>query len=122
MTEILGQYQAVQEHQNEAALSLKRFKWHHIGLTIYGIIFSAVVIIGIGGMYFSLDNKLERLSGVEHRQSGVEDQLLSVEHRLLSVEHRLLVLEQQMSAGFAVLKAMISNLQNCVESIAVSNH
>ena len=88
MTDKIGRILAVQEHQKEAIFSLEKYKWHHIGLTVSGIIFSAVVLIGIGGMYFSLDNKLET---------------------------RIAAVEQQMAAGFAELKAEISKLQNNAE-------
>ena len=98
MTEQSGRIQTLQEHQKEAVLSPKRYKWHHIGLTVSGITFSAVVLIGIGGVYLSLDNKLEtRISAVEHRISGIEQELSGV--------------EQERSAGFAELKALVLILQ-----------
>ena len=116
MTEQIGRLQANQEHQKEAILSLERFKWHHIGLTVSGIVFSAVVLIGVGGMYFSLDNKL---SAVEDK---LDSRIAAVEKQVVAVEKQVVAVEKQMTTGFAELKVLISGLQNGTELTALTRH
>ena len=120
MTEQIGRLQANQEHQKEAILSLERYKWHHIGLTVSGIVFSAVVLIGVGGMYFSLDNKLSVVEyKLESRIVAVENRIAAVENKL---ENRIADVEQQMATGFAELKVLITKKQNGAEVTAFTRH
>ena len=84
LKERVMQIHADQRHQKASILSLERYKWHHIGLTLSAIVFAGFIQIGVGGMYFSLVYKFS------------------------SVESKL---ENQMQAGFAELKDLILEIQ-----------
>ena len=82
--------------------SICKMNWRHVSVS--AIVFTAIVLISAGQMYFSLvrlihdvGDKLEvRISAVETRMSAVEDRMSS--------------LEDQMVKGFDNLISIIENL------------
>ena len=96
--------------------SLCKMNWRHVSVS--AIVFTAIVLISAGQMYFSLvrlihdvGDKLEvRISAVETRISAVETRMSAVETRMSAVEDRMSSLEDQMVKGFDNLISIIENL------------
>ncbi len=69
--------------------SLSKMNWRHVSVS--AIVFTAIVLISAGQMYFSLvrlihdvGDKLEvRISAVETRMSAVEDRMSSLEDQMV---------------------------------------
>ncbi len=84
--------------------SLRKVNWRHISVSLSAIVFTAIVLICAGQMYFSL-------VGVNH---GVEDKLetkiTAFDDRLSAVENRMSSLEDQMVKGFENLISIIENI------------
>lgn len=101
LKEHVMQILADQKPQKASILSLERYKWHHIGLTVSAIMFAGFVLIGVGGMYFSLDSKISDVeTKLDARISAVEDQMQAgfAELKVLILENRKAIIELQDAA------------------------
>ena len=103
--------------------ALSKMNWRHVSVS--AIVFTAIVLISAGQMYFSLvslihgvEDKLEtrisaietRMSAIETRMSAIETRMSAIETRMSAVEDRMSSLEDQMVKGFDNLISIIENL------------
>ena len=84
--------------------ALSKMNWRHISVSVSAIVFTAIVLIGAGQMYFSL---VSLIHGVEDK---LETRISAVETRMSAVEDRMSSLEDQMVKEFDNLISIIENL------------
>ncbi len=89
--------------------SLCKMNWRHVSVS--AIVFTAIVLISAGQMYFSLVRLIHGVGDkLEVRISAVETRISAVETRMSAVEDRMSSLEDQMVKGFDNLISIIENL------------
>ena len=100
-----------QSHQRDDMSSIRmniealgKMNWRHISVSVSAIVFTAIVLIGAGQMYFSL---VSLIHGVEDK---LETRISAVETRMSAVEDRMSSLEDQMVKEFDNLISIIENL------------
>ncbi len=107
-----------QSHQREDMSSIRmniealgKMNWRHISVSVSAIVFTAIVLIGAGQMYFSLVSLIHGVEDkLETRISAVETKISDIETRMSAVEDRMSSLEDQMVKGFDNLISIIENL------------